>query len=244
MSEMKPEFDALSVAYEELLRDPIRDKFTAGTADYFHLRKRDLIREYLRRRGSDSRRLKWLDIGCGQGTLLTMLRDDFAAVAGCDPSAGMLRTGGLGAAGIEMRVQRDGENIPFDSAQFDFITAVCVYHHVPIAQRDKLTAEVRRVLKPGGLFCIVEHNPWNPATRLVVSRTPVDADAILLRSAETRRLLRRGGFQIDGQRYFLFFPEGIYAKAGWLESALRHVPMGGQYAVFGKSPATRSPALP
>jgi SAM-dependent methyltransferase len=234
MSE-KPEFDALSGAYEELLRDPIRDRFAAGTPEFFHLRKRDLIRAYLRSRRIDSRRLAWLDIGCGKGELLTLLREDFAAVAGCDPSAGMLEAGGLRAAGIETRLQREGERIPWDDARFDVVTAVCVYHHVPPAMRDQLTAEVRRVLKPGGLFCIIEHNPWNPATRLIVSRTPVDADAILLRSAETRSLLRRGGFRVDGQEYFLYFPEGIYRKAGKLESALRHVPLGGQYAVFGRA---------
>jgi SAM-dependent methyltransferase len=234
MSE-KPEFDALSGAYEELLRDPIRDRFVAGTPEFFHLRKRDLIRAYLRSRRIDSRRLAWLDIGCGKGELLTLLREDFAAVAGCDPSAGMLEAGGLRAAGIETRLQREGERIPWDDAQFDVVTAVCVYHHVPLAMRDQLTAEVRRVLKPGGLFCIIEHNPWNPATRLIVSRTPVDADAILLRSAETRSLLRRGGFRVDGQEYFLYFPEAIYRKAGKLESALRHVPLGGQYAVFGRA---------
>lgn len=235
MSEAKPEFDVLSDAYEELLRDPIRDKFTAGTPEFFHLRKRDLIRAYLWRNQIDSRSLNWLDIGCGKGELLTMLRGDFAKVAGCDPSAGMLEAGELRSAGIQTRVQSDGEKIPFDTAQFDVITAVCVYHHVPLALRAFLTAEVRRVLKPGGLFCIIEHNPYNPVTRLIVSRTPVDADAILLRSAEARKLLRQGGFRVDQQQYFLYFPEGIYRKIGKVESALRHVPLGGQYAVFGRA---------
>lgn len=235
MSEAKPEFDALSESYEELLKDPIRDRFGAGTSEFFHLRKRDLIRDYLRRRKIDSHTLRWLDIGCGKGELLTMLRSDFAEVAGCDPSAGMIEAGGLQAAGIQNRVQPEGEKIPFETGRFDFITAVCVYHHVPPAQRAGLTDEVRRVLKPGGLFCIIEHNPYNPVTRLIVSRTPVDADAILLRSAESRSLLRRGGFRVEGQRYFLYFPEGIYRKVRKLEAVLRHVPMGGQYAVFGRA---------
>ncbi len=237
MNEMKPEFDALSDAYEELLRDPIRDKFAADASDFFHLRKRDLIRKYLRSRQLDSRTLKWLDIGCGKGDLLGMLRGDFAEVAGCDPSAGMLEAGGLRAAGVQLRVQPNGGNIPFDTAQFDFITAVCVYHHVPVALRARLTADVRRVLKPGGLFCIIEHNPYNPVTRLIVSRTPIDADAVLLRAAETGKLLRHGGFQVEGSQYFLYFPEGIYRKVGKLETVLQHIPLGGQYAVFGKANA-------
>jgi SAM-dependent methyltransferase len=235
MNETRPEFDALSGSYDELLKDPIRDRFTAGTSEFFHIRKRDLIREYMRQRGIDSRRLAWLDIGCGRGELLTLLRGDFAKAAGCDPSAGMLEAGGLSAAGVDTRVQNAGERVPFSDGQFDFITAVCVFHHVPPAMRASLTKDIRRVLKPGGTFCIIEHNPYNPVTRLIVSRTPVDADAILLRSSETRGLLRKQGFRIDRQQYFLYFPEAVYRRVGALEAALQHVPFGGQYAVFAKA---------
>ena len=135
-----------------------------------------------------------------------------------------------------MRVQPGEGKIPFDDAQFDFVTAVCVYHHVPPPLRDDLTAEVRRVLKPGGVFAIIEHNPYNPVTRLIVRRTPIDAGAILLRSAETRELLLRQKFAIDDQLYFLYLPETVYSKAGQLESALSRLPLGGQYAVFARSP--------
>ena len=239
MSEIKPEFDALSSSYEELLRDPIRDRFGAGKSDFFHVRKRDLIREYFRGRGVDSKPLSFLDLGCGTGALLTLLRGDFSYVAGCDPSGGMLEAGGLKEADIDARVQHDPARIPFDDSTFDFVTAVCVYHHVPPPARAALTAEVRRVLKPGGTFSIIEHNPYNPATRLIVSRTPVDADAILLRASETRELLRAAGFQIDDQRYFLYFPEGLYKKLSGVESALKSLPLGGQYAVFGKHQGSR-----
>src|ERR1700691_3780698 len=166
LSQVEPEFDLLSDEYDELLRDPIRDRFTSGAAEFFHLRKRDLIRDYFRRRQMDSRRLNYLDLGCGKGELLAVLRDDFAHVSGCDPSPRMLEAGRLSAEGIPIRIQREDGEIPFDNAQFDFVTAVCVYHHVPPPLRDRLTAEVRRVLKPGGIFAIVEHNPYNPVTRL------------------------------------------------------------------------------
>jgi SAM-dependent methyltransferase len=148
---------------------------------------------------------------------------------------GMLDAGRLHREGVQIRVQPGDGKIPFDNARFDFVTAVCVYHHVPPPLRKALTAEVRRVLKPGGLFAIVEHNPYNPVTRLIVSRTPVDAGAILLSSAETRSLLLHERFALDEQRYFLYFPERIYRKTGQLESALCWLPLGGQYAVFARS---------
>lgn len=232
MRQTEPEFDVLSDAYAELLRDPIRDRFGRGKSDFFHSRKRDLICDYFRRRRIDSRRLTCLDLGCGKGELLTLLRTEFAEVSGCDPSPRMLEAGGMAAAGIPIRVQRENGKIPFEDAQFDFVSAVCVYHHVPPPLRDSLTAEVRRVLKPGGVFAVIEHNPWNPVTRLIVSRTPVDAGAILLQSSETRELLRRQNFAVDDSRYFLYFPESIYGQLKRLESALRWLPLGGQYVVF------------
>jgi SAM-dependent methyltransferase len=235
VSETKPEFDGLSGDYERLLQDPLRDRFAGSAPEFFHVRKRDLIREFFRARHVDTIKLSFLDLGCGKGELLTLLREDFGEVFGCDPSPGMLEAGRLSANGIQTRVQSDPQALPFEDASLDFITAVCVYHHVTPDLRPGLTAEVRRVLKPGGWFAIIEHNPFNPMTRLIVSRTPVDAGAILLRPSETRRLLRGAGFRIDAQQYFLYCPERQYRQFGYMESALRRVPLGGQYAVFARS---------
>jgi hypothetical protein len=109
-----------------------------------------------------------------------------------------------------------------------------VYHHVPLEQRSGFTHEVFRVLKPGGVFCIIEHNPLNPVTRLIVSRTPVDADARLLRAKETHNLLCEAGGRILQTQYFLLFPERIHKYAGAIENWLTSVPIGGQYAVFAQ----------
>jgi hypothetical protein len=110
---------------------------------------------------------------------------------------------------------------------------------VPYDQRPLLTMEALRVLRPGGTFCIIEHNPWNVVTRLIVSRTPVDADANLLRPSETRRLLSQAGTQIVGTQYFLLLPEAIYRHLSAIESALLTLPLGGQYAVFATKPRGR-----
>jgi len=232
VSESKPEFDGLSGDYERLLSDPIREGFTGATPGFFHIRKRDLIRDFFRRQQVDTRTLSFLDVGCGKGELLTLLRDDFGQVFGCDPSAGMLSAEGLSAMGIHTRVQHDPQRLPFDDGQFDFVSAVCVYHHFPPGLRPNLTAEVRRVLRPGGWFALIEHNPYNPVTRLIVARTPVDANAVLLRPSESRRLLRGAGFRVEAQRYFLYFPERLYRRFPRLEWTLRRIPLGGQYAVF------------
>jgi SAM-dependent methyltransferase len=225
----RPEFDRYSASYEELLKDPMRDRFGGEASAFFPQRKRDLIRAYFRDRRISTQSMSYLDLGCGKGELASLLRDDFGRVAGCDPSTGMLDA----AQGIETRVQQDLRSIPFGDAEFDFVTAVCVYHHVVPAARQALTREVGRVLKPGGVFAIIEHNPYNPATRLIVSRTPVDADAVLLKQHETKELLRAGGFFPVASRYFLYFPEFLYRRTGdAVEAWFGELPLGGQYAVF------------
>lgn len=225
----RPEFDQFSGNYEELLKDRIRDRFARNGPDFFHLRKRDLIRQYFAARSIDTRKLRYLDVGCGKGELAASLRDDFAQVAGCDPSPGMLSF----AKGIDTRVQNDPAVLPFDSGSFDFVTAVCVYHHVPPAHRVSLTGELARVLRPGGTLAVIEHNPYNPATRLIVGRTPVDRDAVLLKLSETRGLFRPAGLHFHRASYFLFFPEPIYIRGGSVvEKWLAALPLGGQYAAF------------
>jgi SAM-dependent methyltransferase len=243
------EFDEYEASYERLLQDPLRDFFSRDASRFFHERKRDLIRAYFRQRNINTHSMAYLDLGCGKGDLLSLLRDDFSRLAGCDPAPGMLRT----IRGVETRVQTDGEEIPFGNAEFDFVTAVCAYHHVPPAARLRLTREVSRVLKPGGIFALIEHNPYNPATRLIVSRTPVDANAILLTRREASRHLCRAGFSPQMSRYFLYFPEFVYRYTGdAVEKWLGKVPLGGQYAVFATKNVTRPggsngsnhPALP
>jgi SAM-dependent methyltransferase len=227
---VKPEFDGFSDSYEDLLKDPVRDRFMGAAGDFFHRRKRDLIRRYFEKRGVGTKSLAYLDLGCGKGELAGMLSGDFGRACGCDPSAGMLKT----ARDIETRVQADPGGIPFADGEFDFVSAVCVYHHVPLAARDGLTAEVRRVLKPGGTFAIIEHNPYNPVTTAIVKRTPVDADAILLKPGEAKKLLRRHAFSVMDVEFFLYLPEKLYRQIGALEALMSKVPLGGQYAAFGE----------
>jgi len=232
----RPEFDKYAASYEVLLKDPVRDRFGGGPV-FFQERKRDLIQAYCRRHGLLTQSMRYLDVGCGKGDLLALLRDDFAGVAGCDPSTEMLAS----SENVEVRRQTDSGRIPYEDGEFDFVTAVCVYHHVPIAERAALSREVNRVMKPGGVFAIIEHNPYNPVTRRIVSRTPVDANAILLKPSESTEILQQAGFALQEFQYFLFVPEFIYRRVGdALEQRLGKFPLGGQYAVFATKNDSRA----
>jgi ubiquinone/menaquinone biosynthesis C-methylase UbiE len=127
--------------------------------------------------------------------------------------------------------------LPFGDARFDLITAVCVYHHVAMPDRRLLTREVVRVLRPGGVFAMIEHNPFNPVTQFIVKRTPVDQNAQLLKPSQARSLLRGAELGDLKSQFFLYFPESVYARLRGVEKVLSSIPLGGQYAVFGARPS-------
>jgi SAM-dependent methyltransferase len=225
----KVEFDHYAKKYQELLRDPVRDGF-AQNGGFFHQRKWILIANFLQRNALSTDKLAWLDVGCGQGELLRLGSLHFDRAVGCDLSGEMARD----AKGIEVHLQQSPDTLPFPDLSIDFITAVCVYHHVDERNRMPLTCDIRRVLRPNGIFCMIEHNPLNPVTRLIVSRSPVDINAHLLSARRAIRYMEQSGLRHLESQYFLCLPETYYYKVGYLEWILRKLPLGGQYAVFGR----------
>lgn len=226
-----PEFDRYAPAYTDLLDDPIRSQFAQDPL-HFHRRKWLLLRNILEGVGVDVSAQRWLDVGCGQGDLLRLAGPHFAQATGCDPSAVMISR----SNSFRVEHQPSLSQLPFDDASVDLVTAVCVYHHVHGPARALLLAEIKRVLTPGGLCCIMEHNPLNPVTRAIVRRCPVDVDAELLPAPEISRLLQFAGFQALSTNYFLYLPERIFNRVSHIEKVLRKVPFGGQYALLARAP--------
>ncbi len=223
------EFDRYAPSYADLLDDPLRDRFAMDPL-HFHRRKWVLLQRLLKQAKVSIAKQRWLDVGCGQGELLELAGHHFGHAMGCDPSAGMI------AQSDSFRISHQPclSELPFEDASVDFVTAVCVYHHVHGAARMLLSREIRRVLAPGGLCCIIEHNRWNPITRAIVRRCPVDVDAELLTAQDAIALLRLAGFDALTVEYFLYFPEKIFQAVGRVERMLRKVPLGGQYALLAR----------
>jgi len=119
--------------------------------------------------------------------------------------------------------------------QFDIVTAVSVFHHIVPSDRDAALHYCFERLKPGGHLFVFEHNPYNPLTRHLVSRCPVDRDAILLKPKETVARFKRAGFDRVAAEYCLFFPKTL-AFLRPLETSLGWLPLGGQYYVCGIRP--------
>lgn len=139
----------------------------------------------------------------------------------------MLERAAVTNPGAEYRLY-DGHRLPLDDGSVDVAFAICVVHHVPVPQWGAFAAEMARVLRPGGIAAVFEHNPLNPLTRRVVSNCVFDEDAVLLRGRRTVGLLRGAGLEPCEHRYIAFLPFGGRAAAG-VERALGRVPLGAQY---------------
>ena len=114
-----------------------------------------------------------------------------------------------------------------------------MFHHIPPAEREAAVAYVHGALRPGGIFALWENNPWNPGTRLVMRRIPFDRDAETLSAPATRRLLRAGGFEIERTDFLFVFPRPLRALRP-LERRLARAPLGAQYLVLARKPASRA----
>jgi SAM-dependent methyltransferase len=184
-----------------------------------------------RRRLGEPKSLSFLDMGCGVGLTDQYLGGQVGALHGIDVAEGVVERAGERILGPKYTVY-DGTNAPFQDELFDLTFAICVLHHVNPAGWHNFVAELARVTKRGGLVVVLEHNPFNPLTRLAVSRCEFDADAVLVRARRTRSLLEEAGLAVAEARYITFFPwHGRILRLA--ESRLGRLPLGAQYAVAG-----------
>jgi SAM-dependent methyltransferase len=173
-----------------------------------------------------------LDVGCGVGLMSRYVGEHFGELHGVDIAPGVVERAAENFPRGKFQLY-DGKSIPFDEQSFDVAFTVCVLHHVPPAQWTSLVAEMARVLKPGGLLYIFEHNPYNPLTRRAVNHCPFDADATLLTRSRSTALIRSAGLETAEARYVLFFPwNGLGFRS--IESSLRWLPFGAQHFVCGR----------
>ena len=110
-----------------------------------------------------SRGLRVLDIGCGNGYVLSRYARHGAEVHGIDLTEAALNLSRRrfeldGLSGTFTRT--DGDSIPFPDDHFDVVCSMGVLHH--IKDPSPMIAELRRVLKPGGqaILMLYYRNSW------------------------------------------------------------------------------------
>jgi SAM-dependent methyltransferase len=217
-------FDAYDANYREIVQSSI--DFSGLPHDFFMQAKADLLGRALRRRLGAVQVGHLLDVGCGVGTLHPYLAGLFDKISGVDISAPCIEEASQRLPQNSYAVAAPGA--PFPAGPYDVTLAVCTLHHVPPENWQSFVADMVRVTRPGGLVCIIEHNPLNPLTRLAVNRCPFDADAVLLRSGRCEALLKRAGAKNVETSFFLLLPTAA-RLARRVETLLRAIPLGAQY---------------
>jgi SAM-dependent methyltransferase len=130
-------------------------------------------------------------------------------------------------------LQISDSQIPVADASFDIVFTACVFHHIDHSGHTHWLAEIKRVLVPGGVFGLFEHNPWNPLTRRAVNTCPFDENARLISMPNMRTRLREAGFNVLRSRFTFFFPSFLRGLRA-LETRMGWLPLGGQYFLLAQ----------
>jgi SAM-dependent methyltransferase len=225
------EFDAYTANYNEEINKALN--FSGLDIDFFARVKNDYLVDILNARQGGAAKAELLDVGCGVANAHKQLTGRVGGISGVDVSAASIAVARQRNPGIRYEVF-DGTHLPFADQSFDTAFAINVFHHVPVAQRPALVADVRRVLRPGGLFAIFEHNPLNPVTRRIVNTCEFDKDAVLLKRHDSEALLKASGFGDVNTRYIFSVPAAgpLLRKVDRLFSLL---PFGAQYYTLGSN---------
>ena len=124
----------------------------------------------LRKVFSRDSKIEILDLACGPGSLTKDLSLTFpqARITAVDISFPYLKEAQkrLRSFSKISFLQANAENLPFKDKHFDAITCSYLFHELPQKNRLIVLQEALRVLKPGGLLCIVDSIQANEAPHL------------------------------------------------------------------------------
>ncbi len=228
------EFDQFAQEYDALLRDSIGA--SGEGPEYFARYKVKDMADVFSRQNPDCSVTSVLDFGGGVGASLPYLSEYFpqADITLADVSRRSLEYAARREIPRVSILHFDGKRLPLPDNHFDAVIAACVFHHIPETEHIALMAEIRRVLKPRGLFFIFEHNPWNPLTRKVVDNCPFDENAVLITGPELRRRMKNAGFAKVDVAWRIFVPGALRAIRP-VERWLEWLPLGAQYRAVGSA---------
>ena len=111
-------------------------------------------------RGQDQRQLRLIDVACGTGQFLGDLARAYPALkaTGVDLSEAYVTEARrrLRNRRCTQLITANGEQMPLADGSQDIATCIFLFHELPGPVRRAVTAEIARVLKPGGLFVFLE----------------------------------------------------------------------------------------
>ena len=226
------QFDQYANNYEAALQQGL--SVSGESSDYFATGRVKWLRKRLEQFEGRSVELETvMDFGCGTGNSVAFLLSELSAkrVIGIDMSEQSLVQARMRYSASNTEFFTSGKYSPSGEVELAYCNGV--FHHIPVDLRAEAVGYVYRSLKPGGWFSFWENNPWNPGTRIVMSRIPFDRDAITLTLTESKRLLKQAGFEIKRVDTCFYFPNVLR----WLrpmEHWLSRLPFGAQYMVLAR----------
>lgn len=128
-----------------------QDLFCAEKENWWYRGREKIIVDLLRKTFKDRfRKKKILDLGCGTGRMMVVLRD-FGQVSGADISDEAITF--CQKQGFQNLKKIDAEkSLPFPNETFDLITAFDLLEHLKNDQ--KILLEINRLLRPQGLLLV------------------------------------------------------------------------------------------
>ena len=157
-------FDAIAPAY-----DFMNTMMTGG----LHIRWRNKALRMAADRLPEGTPRRVLDVACGTGDVAFRLHELFpqTLITGLDLSPGMLAIAERKLAGMPAEAREkvsfmegDSLNMPFKDGTFDMVTVA--YGVRNFERLEDGYREMRRVLKPGGVLCVIElSEPANPMVK-------------------------------------------------------------------------------
>ncbi len=223
-------FDDYVESYKNEVDDSIG--FIGQDVDFFIEIKAELLLKLADKNFRDLSAIKVLDIGSGVGLVDSFLKGKIKNLYGVDVEEGVVEKAKYNNPEVNYSIY-NGSKLPFEDNTFDLCFAINVVHHVPPSLWENFLQEMRRVLKPGGLAAVFEHNPLNPLTRLAVARCEFDRDAVLLHHGKIKSLFKTAGLKLFEDKFIVFFPFKAKLFRG-IETALGWLPLGAQHYVTGK----------
>jgi ubiquinone/menaquinone biosynthesis C-methylase UbiE len=102
-----------------------------------------------------------LDIGCGTGTLVALIKRRYpdVEVVGLDPDPRALTRARHKGQRAALSIQLDrgfSDELPYADSSFDRVFSSFMLHHLQTAEKQTTLREVRRVLKPGAGFHLLD----------------------------------------------------------------------------------------
>jgi ubiquinone/menaquinone biosynthesis C-methylase UbiE len=146
-----------------------------------------------------------LDLCCGSGQSTGILVERAGAVVGLDASPLSLQRAKQNVPDAEY-VEAFAEDMPLEDDSFDLVLTNTALHEMQPEQLKQILAQVHRVLKPDGVFTIVDfHRPtnWLYWLPLVMFLWLFETEtAWKLIETNLVKLLREAGFVVDYKRLY------------------------------------------